>query len=116
MPFGAIRPDFRSRAGVAAVVIVGHVSVLALLMAARERDADSAADERMTLVFVEPLADVTMAGQPGRPARTTRPAVLPQAVVTEARAPGAADPAPGIDWYADGSNAAGRAVAPTTTA
>jgi hypothetical protein len=117
MPSGATRPDFRSRTGVVVVVVVGHVALFALLTAGRERATDSANDERMSLVFVDPLEEaptVAPVGRPKRPARPARtPALLPG---TQAEPATTAAGPPVVDWYADGSEAARRAAAAPVTA
>jgi hypothetical protein len=115
MPPGATRPV--SRAGAVGLVIVGHVAMLALLTTRSERDTDSTADERMSLVFVEPLeaapvvAPVDRLGHPSRPARA--PALAPGTTAepaATARSPSA------VDWYAGASEAARRAAAAPVTA
>lgn len=120
MPWGP-RPasNFRARAGAIAVVIGGHVAMFLLLTTDRERDAEPSADDRMTLVFIDPL-DVRPPPAPPaapRPARPASRAVAPPASITAPDAAAATSPAisPGIDWYANGSDAARRATtAPET--
>jgi hypothetical protein len=119
MPSAATRADFRSRAGAVAVVLVGHVAVLALLTAGRESKTGADDDERMTLVFVAPLAELRPVAPVGRPKRAPRapaaaPAAAPEPAAGDARAVQAPD-ASGVDWYSDGSAAARRAAAEPTT-
>lgn len=116
MPWGT-PSNFRSRAGAIAGVIGGHVAVLVLLVAHHERGQGSAYDERMTLVFVDPLPD---AERP-RARRPARAAPLARPPETTPPPPSAPTPAastvvtPGVDWYSQGSQAASRTATEPTT-
>src|SRR5690242_9352382 len=119
MPSGSPPADVRARAGVFVVVALGHVAVLALLIVDRAREADPAADPRMTLVFVEPLGDAPSPVSVGRPKRATRstaaanvPAQAPPVAGRDAALP---DPPSAIHWYAGASDAARRATAVPAT-
>jgi hypothetical protein len=110
--------DFRSRAWVVAVVIGGHVAMLLpLLSAHREPERAAESDERMLLVFIDPLDKVRAAPEADpstRLPRTPRASAPPPAEAARATDASAAI-SPGVDWYANGSDAARRAAtAPTT--
>jgi hypothetical protein len=99
-----------------AVVIGGHVALLALLVLRHERESRAPGDERMTLVFIDPLEEAGPPPPSNRPTRAARPA-RPR-VAEPAPAPAANESAaiaPDIDWYAHGSEAAQRAAAEPTT-
>jgi len=119
MPRRRATPNFfRNRAVVVAVVAGGHVALLALLIAHHVRDGRAPDDERMALVFIDPRAAPTPTGPgPARPARTSRPAATrPAAAAVHEHSPGeSAAITPGVDWYAQGSQAAARATQTTTT-
>jgi hypothetical protein len=102
-----------------AVVIGGHVAVLALFAIHQVREAGKSTDERMTLIFLDPLEDTSRP----HPIDATRRAIVRPPTPTPAAQPAPAessaiaapDPAPGIDWYAHGMDAAQRAAAEPTT-
>lgn len=117
--------NFRSRAGAIAGVIGGHVAVIVLLVAHREAGIPAFDDERMTLVFVEPLPEA--APPVGRPARSSRAAAPSSAGfpirsveapprTSAPSAPGESSAiTPGVDWYSQAGQAASRAAAGPTT-
>jgi hypothetical protein len=108
---------------VVAVVIGGHVAVLALFAIHHGPDIGQSDDERMTLVFIDPV-DATSRPRPiealARPPATrhpmsVRPAPAAPPPPADSNAITVPDPAPGIDWYAHGTDAAQRAAAEPTT-
>jgi len=113
MPWG-VTPNFRSRAFAAAWVVGGHVAVLVLLVAQHERTGRERNDERMTLVFVDPLPETqSRMDRASRLARAPRAARVPAATPTpDAPASTAESSAitPEVDWYSQGSQAASRAA------
>jgi len=105
-----------------AVVIGGHVAVLALF-AIHQRDSYEPADDRMTLIFFDPLDetnDSRPADAPTRPA-VTRRATLESRPPTAQPAPDDAtaivvpQTTPGVDWYTHAADAARRAATEPTT-
>jgi len=108
---------YRTRTLVVALVVGGHAVVLALLATQRGGESDLADDERMTLVFVDPIENAALpppAVAPLHSARPVRALVAPPPSVPESAAHESAPIAPGIDWYADGSEAAQRAAVEPT--
>jgi hypothetical protein len=100
-----------------ALVVGGHVVLLALL--ATQRGNESVlADERMTLVFIDPLEAAQLPRPVNRLPQAARNAPPPSDEPAPSHAPVANESAaitPGIDWYANGSEAARRAAAEPTT-
>jgi len=107
---------YRTRALAVALVVGGHAVVLALLSIQRGSEADLP-DESMTLVFVDPIENPALPPPVAGSTHTARPHTAPisLAPVPEPATDESAPLAPGIDWYAKGSEAAQRAAVEPTT-
>ena len=108
---------YRARSIAVALVVGAHGVLLALLATQRGSDSDLA-DERMTLVFIDPLEAAHLPRPVNRPTQAARNAQPPFDGPAPSPAPAANESAaitPGIDWYANGSDAARRAAAEPTT-
>jgi hypothetical protein len=115
---GAPPSTFQSRFTAVALVVGGHLFLLAVLTVRGEHGRTGAVDERMSLVFIdlpEPPPRATPAAEPSRPARPTRAAVPAISPLTDSAASESSAISPGIDWYADGRDAAQRAAVEPTT-
>jgi hypothetical protein len=108
---------------VVAVVIGGHVAVLALLAIHHVRETRKPADERMVLIFLDPIENTSLPRpfDAPRPAPGTRrsisvpPAPEDPPAPTDSNAISAPASTPGVDWYAHGTDAAQRAAAEPAT-
>ena len=107
---------FRNRFAAVALVIGGHIALLALLTQTSRRESEPRDDELMTITFID-LSDE----HPPQTTASAAPSARFQrrrAERTPASAPASVDTAPitpDADWYAEASRAAGRAaVAPET--
>jgi hypothetical protein len=108
---------YRARSIAVALVVGGHVVLLALLATQRGDESDLPDGERMTLVFVDPLGDAGLRRPTNRPVATARPVHGPVESTAPTPAPASESAAitPDIDWYANGSEAAQRAAAEPRT-
>jgi hypothetical protein len=105
---------------VVAVVIGGHVAVLALFAIHHVRETGKPADERMALIFLDPIehASLPLPADAPPPVPGTRRSIGAPSdppAPAESNAISAPDAAPGIDWYAHGADAAQRAAAEPIT-
>jgi len=102
-----------------AVVIGGHGVVLALFAMHHVSETDPPADERMTVISLDPIEDTSTPPRIGNthsPAATRRPALTSAASpANEASTIAVPDAPPDVDWYAHGTDAAQRAAAEPTT-
>src|SRR5689334_9385449 len=120
MSRGGASSNFQSRFTAIAMVLGGHLVLLGLLTIRDDHGGGAAADERMTLVFIDlpdehpPIAPPSTPPRTPRPARLEAPATItvPDAKESAAISP---EPAPGIDWYANGADAAQRAATQPAT-
>ncbi len=109
---------YRARSIAVAVVIGGHVALLALLATRQEREPGTPADRQMTLVFIDALEETTGPASVDYRARAARPVRVP--TIAPAPLPASANDesaaiTPGVDWYARGSDIAQRAAIEPTT-